>query len=101
MTINKKRLILFYVLFFVLFAAVMYFSPHTVDDAYYDYLNLTSPYKILHFAAGYGNGRVLGNLLAVILCKSQLFAAVFRSASVCGLVYFIVRLVNGKKGHNE
>lgn len=101
MTINKKRLILFYVLFFVLFAAVMYFSPHTVDNAYYDYLNLTSPYKILHFAAGYGNGRVLGNLLAVILCKSQLFAAVFRSASVCGLVYFIVRLVNGKKGHNE
>ena len=101
MTINKKRLILFYVLFFVLFAAVMYFSPHTADDAYYDYLNLTSPYKILHFAAGYGNGRVLGNLLAVILCKSQLFAAVFRSASVCGLVYFIVRLVNDKKGYNE
>lgn len=75
----------------------MYLCPHTADDAYYDYLNLTDPYKILHFAAGYGNGRVLGNLLAVILCKSKLLAALIRSLTVSALIYFIVRLAGNKK----
>ncbi len=101
MTKNKKRLFAFYAVFFVLFAVIMYLSPHTVDDAYYDYLNITNPYKILHFAAGYGNGRVLGNLLAVVLCKSQILAAVVRSAVVGALVYFIVKLTNGEKEHTE
>ncbi len=101
MTKNKKRLIAFYAVFFVLFAAIMFLSPHTVDDAYYDYLNITNPYKILHFAAGYGNGRVLGNLLAVVLCKSQILAALVRSAVVSMLVYFIVRLTDDRKGHIE
>lgn len=98
---SKKRLVGFYALFFVLFALVMYFSPHTVDDAYYDYLNITNLHKMIHFSAGYGNGRVLGNLLAIVLCKSQLFSAIFRSASVCAMVYFLVRLVDDKKWHTE
>lgn len=101
MTKSKKRLVGFYALFFLLFALVMYFSPHTVDDAYYDYLNITNLHNMIHFSAGYGNGRVLGNLLAVVLCKSQLFSAIFRSASVCAMVYFLVRLVDDKKGHTE
>lgn len=100
-TKSDKRLVVFYAAFFILFAAVMYLSPHTADDAYYDYLNMTNPYKIFHFAAGYGNGRVLGNLLAVVLCKSQLLAAVVRSAFVSALVYFIVRLADNKKEHTE
>ena len=79
---SKKRLVGFYALFFVLFALVMYSSPHTVDDAYYDYLNITNLHKMIHFSAGYGNGRVLGNLLAIVLCKSQLFFCNFQKC-VC------------------
>lgn len=101
MSKTEKRCFLFYMLFFLLFSLVMYFCPHTVDDAYYDYLNLSNPYKMLHFAAGYGNGRVLGNLLAVILCKSQLLSAVVRGGTVSTLIYFVVRLIDDSKKHAE
>lgn len=92
---NKKTSVfLFCLLFCVLFSVVMYFCPHTVDDVYYDYLNINDLYNLIHFSAGYGNGRVLGNALGVIMCKSAIFAAVLRGASITYLMYIIVKLKN-------
>lgn len=84
------------ILFFLGFTAVLFFAPHTVDDNYYDYLNLTRFTDILKFSAGYGNGRVLGNMLGVYLCKSRTAAAVVRSGTLTLLLYFFPKLFDNK-----
>lgn len=94
---TKKRYnVVFYILFLVFFCVAMYFCPHSVDDTYYDYLNISGFKDALHFSAGYGNGRVLGNFLALVMCKSRLFAAVFRSSVVTAIVYYITKFVDEK-----
>lgn len=90
---NRKLTLLYLILFFSVFAVIMALCPYSVDDAYYNYLNITDFHKMLHFSAGYGNGRVLGNLLAVILCKSVFLASVFRALVATLIVYFISKLV--------
>lgn len=84
--------IIFYILFFIFFSIIMLLSPHSVDDTYYDYLNMTDFFDILHFSAGYGNGRVLGNLFAVYLCKSSITSAIVRGLTVTLIIYFITKI---------
>lgn len=90
-----------YFVFFVLFSIIMFFSPHTVDDTFYDHLNLSNFFDILHFSAGYGNGRVFGNMLGIYLCKTRIGASIIRSLMVSLLIFFIDRILillcNGKR----
>ena len=86
----------FFLFFFIVFTAILFFAPHTVDDNYYDYLNLKDFGDILKFSAGYGNGRVLGNMLAVYLCKSRIAAVVVRALSITGVLYLIPKLIENE-----
>lgn len=96
---NKKFLsyristVLVYVVFALLFFIIMLLSPHTVDDIYYDYLNFNSIKDIFSFSVGYGNGRVLGNSLGIVLSKSAVLAAFIRTLCLILLSFFISRIV--------
>lgn len=90
--ILQNYTVIYYILFFLAFALIMALCPYSADDVYYRYLDFDNWYKILHFAAGYGNGRVLGNLLGFILSNSPFLASVVRSLTVTLIVYFISKL---------
>lgn len=95
--ISNPYVIAFYVLFFAVFTVIMALCPYSADDAYYRYLDFDNWYKILHFCAGYGNGRVLGNLLGYTLSNVPFLACTVRGLSVTLLVYFMAKLVCEKK----
>ena len=91
---DNKFSVAFYTLFFIFFTIIMFLSPHSVDDTLYDYLDLNNFFDILHYAAGYGNGRVLGNMITIYLCKSNIIAAVFRGLTVTLMVYLLSKIIS-------
>ena len=93
----KNLPLIYYLGFFVLFFIIMTLAPHSVDDSYYDYLNMTNLFDIFKFSAGYGNGRIFGNMMAIILCKSVVAAGIVRSATVTGIIFFISKLFKKEK----
>ncbi len=79
--------------FFCFFFAVFVLSPLTIDDTYYAFLNLKGFKEIFNFAAGYGNGRVLGNMLGIAFATHPIFSALIRSSVLSMIVYIIYRLM--------
>ncbi len=101
MKIRNNRIILFiYAFSFLTFFIVFYLTPHNVDDVTYDYLNLTNASDIFSYCAGYGNGRILGNAIACILCKSKLLNSFFRATVITLLPALIAALSTRKNGSN-
>ena len=82
---------------FLLLTITFLLSPHNIDDTYYDYLNLKGIKEIFTFAASYGNGRILGNALSLILCKSAILAAIIRAAGIIVNALLLTELTDENK----
>lgn len=93
---KQKHFIAFGALFIFLFAAFV-LSPLTVDDTYYKYLNMGSFKEIFNFAAGYGNGRVLGNMGGIFFARFPLAGAFVRSLISTGILALIYNLTKTGK----
>lgn len=59
---------------------VIWNSPLTVDDLYYEAYGLRSVGDIFHFAIAYGNGRLFGNMLIHFILWSPVFRMVLQTA---------------------
>ena len=71
-------------LFFLVFVAlslgyVIWNSPLTVDDLYYEAYGLQSVSDIFRFAVAYGNGRLFGNMLIHFILWSPVFRTVLQT----------------------
>ena len=67
---RKKSAIFVFFCCFVMFAVVAYFAPPVSDDLYFMTFKDASFSTIFHNALYYGNGRLLGNLGAILICNS-------------------------------
>lgn len=90
---KQKQYIAFGAFFLFLFAAFV-LCPLTVDDTYYKYLNMNSFKEIFNFAAGYGNGRVLGNMGGMFFACHTVAGAFVRSlisTGIFALLYYLTK----------
>ncbi len=93
-TIKDKKRFVVYGGFFLFFFAIFALTPLSVDDTYYKYLGFTTFKELFNFAAGYGNGRVLGNMAGMFFAGHPVACAVVRSAIYTGvfcLIYLLTK----------
>ena len=79
--------------FFLVFVAfslgyVVWNSPLTVDDLYYEAYGLRRVSDIFRFAIAYGNGRLFGNMLIHFILWSPIFRVVLQT-SVLVVLWFL------------
>lgn len=83
---------------FLFFAFVMWCAPYSSDDIEFSRLSYTSLSGYVDFALRYGNGRLLGNLLAILLCHSRLLCVVVKAGILASCVMMLPRLLGCAHG---
>ena len=73
--IQKRSVLCIFFLSFFFFAFVMLCAPYASDDLEFGNLPYTQLSEYLQYALEYGNGRLLGNLTAILLSSHQSFPA--------------------------
>ncbi|MBQ9229339.1 MAG: hypothetical protein IJ168_11000 [Eubacterium sp.] len=88
---------------FTILSVVMLLIPLSVDDTYYVYREFNGPIDILKYAAGYGNGRIIGNFMGVVLSKNRIISAFVRAGAITYIIYCVSRLscINNKYSGQE
>ena len=74
---------------FVFFAFVMACAPYASDDLEFAALPFSKASEYLRYALEYGNGRLLGNLTAILLSKFRLLCVLVKALSMSALVVLI------------
>lgn len=100
MTINRKGLSprgkqgCFFAGCFLFFAFIMWCAPYSSDDIAFGVLSFDTPAGYLDYALRYGNGRLLGNLCATLLCHSKLLAVVVKAGVLASSVMVLPKLLD-------
>lgn len=71
---------------------VIWNSPLTVDDLYYEAYGLRNVSDIFHFAIAYGNGRLFGNMLIHFILWSPVFRTVLQTAVLLMLWFLTYKM---------
>lgn len=78
---------------FLFFAFIMWCAPYSSDDIEFSLLQYDSLSGYLDYALRYGNGRLLGNLCAILLCHSKLLCVLGKAGVLASCVVMIPRLL--------
>jgi len=79
---------------FAFFSFVMWCAPYSSDDLEFASLNYVNLNGYLTFALEYGNGRLLGNLGAILLSKHRLLNILIKSFIMSSCVILIPEVLN-------
>lgn len=79
---------------FLFFAFIMWCAPYSSDDVAFMGLSFDTLAGYLDYALHYGNGRLLGNLCAILLCHCKLLAVVVKAGVLASCVVMLPRLLN-------
>lgn len=82
---------------FLFFAFIMWCAPYSSDDIDFLSLQFERLSGYLDFALHYGNGRLLGNLCAILLCHSKLLCVLVKAGVLASCVVLIPSLL----GHTD
>lgn len=85
-------------LIFLFFFAIMLCAPKSYDDFEFTKVAESGVAASVDFSLGYGNGRILGNLGAVLLQGSQVCAALVKAFVLTGLTVLIPAVLGLKSG---
>lgn len=85
-----------YAAFFAVIFLLVLLVPYSVDDTYFAYIGIKDLSRAIEIAVGYGNGRVLGNFLSIILAQSKLIAAPVIAAGAVFIIYLINKVFADK-----
>lgn len=96
---DKDRLLLAGVLsaVFAFFAYIMYCAPLTSDDFFFGRFADLGFADTIRFVLHYGNGRIAGNLLTMLLVKHPVLPVVVKPAMILFLIFLIAKLFYGDK----
>lgn len=72
----------------------MWCAPYSSDDIAFMTLSFDTPAGYLDYALRYGNGRLLGNLCAMVLCHSKILAVVVKAGVLASCVMLLPRLLD-------
>lgn len=75
----------------------MWCAPYSSDDLEFSQLHYDSLVGYLDYALRYGNGRLLGNLCAILLCHSKLLCVLVKAGILASCVVLIPSLL----GHTD
>lgn len=95
---RKKAAIFVFFCCFAMFAAVGSFYSPTSDDFYFMTFKYASFSTIFHNALYYGNGRLLGNLGAILICNSVFLNAIAKGVVLSGIAVLLPLLLNVQTG---
>ena len=82
---QNKRKYYIPIIFFsscLLFSIVMYWSPLISDDMEFARMSFSSLSDVIHYSLYYGNGRLLGNICAIILSRSLPLRVVIKAITI-------------------
>lgn len=91
---QKEKNNIYIVLVTIVLGYIIWNSPLTVDDLYYKAFALKNIKAIFKFALGYGNGRLLGNMLIHFIIKSSIFRVIFQTFFVMLLCFIICKITH-------
>ena len=95
---RKKSAIFVFFCCFAMFAAVGSFYSPTSDDFYFMTFKYASFSTIFHNALYYGNGRLLGNLGAILICNSVFLNVIAKGVVLSGIAVLLPLLLNVQTG---
>ena len=95
---RKKAAIFVFFCCFVMFAAVGAFYSPASDDFYFMTFKDASFSTIFHNALYYGNGRLLGNLGAILICNSVFLNVIAKGIVLSGIAVLLPLLLNVQTG---
>jgi len=81
---------------FLFFAFVMACAPYASDDLEFAALPYTKFSEYLRYALEYGNGRLLGNLTAIVLSKFRVLCILVKALTLSGIVVLIPAVLEQK-----
>lgn len=92
---DTRRLpLLVFAFSFLFFAFVMWCAPYSSDDLEFASLNYSSAGEYLRYALEYGNGRLLGNLLAIALSHSRVLCILVKGLMLSSALVLIPAVLN-------
>lgn len=87
--IQKRSVLLIFFLSFAFFTFVMACAPYASDDLEFGNLPYTHLSEYLQYALEYGNGRLLGNLTAILLSSVRWLNVLVKAAVLSSMVVLI------------
>lgn len=88
---EQKEKKIYIALVTIVLGYIIWNSPLTIDDLYYKAFAMKNIKTIFNFALGYGNGRLLGNMLIHFIIQSSIFRVIFQTFFVMLLCYIICK----------
>ena len=86
---EKTEIICLFFVSVLFFAFVSLCTPMASDDFEFRSLSFSGVADLLKYVFYYGNGRVLGNLGAIILVKNPILAAVVKALTISGVIFLV------------
>ena len=97
MASSKTKKLIFLIIVFLSLGYVIWNSPLTVDDLYYEAYGLRRVSDIFHFAITYGNGRLFGNMLIHFIVWSSTFRTILQTVGILVLWLLTYKTVQTTK----
>lgn len=87
--VNRKFLVLLFVVSFAVMAVLMYCSPFMSDDFEFSSFDFQNLGEVVDYALHYGNGRLIGNVGNVYLLGSLLLRLAVKAGVTAGLIVLV------------
>lgn len=91
---QKQLPLLMFTFSFLFFAFLMWCAPYSSDDLEFAALNYGSPEEYLTYVLQYGNGRVLGNISAILMAHSRVICILAKAFLLASSVVMIPAILN-------
>lgn len=91
---SKKGIFLFWLGCFVFYFFIMFCAPYTYDDYEFARVEYGSFQELLKFCLTYGNGRLLGNMGAIVLNQNPVLGALAKGFVMSTTVILIPALLH-------
>lgn len=94
---NRKKCYWIALSSFLFYFWIMYCSPITSDDVYFASIDVPSFSSVLDYVLYYGNGRILGNISAILLTRTAFLRPIAKALMLVLIVLLVPALLGLKK----